>query len=60
MPGTKRPNRKPKKKRAPNETEKTGAQHRPGGPAGAKSYGKPKGGASFTSPAMNRGSARGG
>ena len=60
MPGTKRPNRKPKKKRAPGDTDKHGAQHKPGVGAGAKSYGAPKGGRSFTSPAITRGSARGG
>ena len=56
MPGTKRPNRKPKKKRTP------GQQHGPGVTAGAnaKSYGAPKGGRSISSPAMTRGAARGG
>ncbi|PIW26286.1 MAG: hypothetical protein COW30_15600 [Rhodospirillales bacterium CG15_BIG_FIL_POST_REV_8_21_14_020_66_15] len=60
MPGTKRPNRKPKKKRTPADTEKSGTQHKPGVAAGAKNYGPPKGGRSFTSPTMTRGSARGG
>jgi hypothetical protein len=60
MPGTKRPNRKPKKKRTSADNEKSAPQHRPGVAAGAKSFGAPKGGRSFTSPAMNRGTARGG
>jgi hypothetical protein len=60
MPGTKRPNRKPKKKRTPAETDKSGSQHGPGVSASAKSYGVPKGGRSISSPAMTRGAARGG
>lgn len=60
MPGTKRPNRKPKKKRTPADSDKAGHQHGPGVSASAKSYGVPKGGRSFTSPSMTRGAARGG
>ncbi|MEQ9560789.1 MAG: hypothetical protein RIG67_33855 [Rhodospirillales bacterium] len=60
MPGTKRPNRKPKKKRAPTDNDKSGQQHGPGVTASAKSYGAPKGGRSISSPTMTRGAARGG
>ncbi len=62
MPGTKRPNRKPKKKRTPTDSDKSGQQHGPGVTAGAnaKSYGAPKGGRSISSPTMTRGAARGG
>ncbi|MAN79705.1 MAG: hypothetical protein CMM77_16960 [Rhodospirillaceae bacterium] len=60
MPGTKRPNRKPKKKRTSVDNDKSGPQHGPGVSASAKSYGAPKGGRSISSPAVTRGAARGG
>lgn len=60
MPGTKRPNRKPKKKRSSNEAENPGGQPKHGIATGAKSFGAPKGGRSFTSPTSTRGASRGG
>jgi hypothetical protein len=63
MPGTKRPNRKPgkKKKRVAADTaEQTeaGAPNAKGAKPEGKSFGPPKGSQSINSPAMTRGSAR--
>ena len=62
MPGNKRPNRKPHKKRPPQDAAAAHADgHTPGeARTGGKTFGPAKGGRSITSPAATaRGSARG-
>ena len=61
MPGNKRPNRKPGKKksakRVPTDKNLSGVANAKGGKSGAGTYG-PKPSRSPISPVMNRGSAR--